>query len=238
MCLGPSALDEFQHSMLKHGALAQQSRLRMLLPALMPPADAPDAAFPSLLQWAFACVRSRAFVVTDKAAGGKVDMLASANMSAAGKAGEAAGAEQGGEQGVVQDAEDGGSEATRQAFKPSEAAVAEAKAAARKSGGGFAMLIPENARDSLSAATSLTSVPSDSEEVKVCLTTRLTTRMPYMPYNARAHVHTHTRTHATYACMHARTRARVHACVCEHAHANADAHMHSTRTQTRADSDH
>ncbi|EKX51418.1 hypothetical protein GUITHDRAFT_102686 [Guillardia theta CCMP2712] len=66
LCLSPSMLSEFQHSELATGGLMQQRRLRMLFPDLMPAADSADSDYPSNLQWAFACVRSRAFTVTSK----------------------------------------------------------------------------------------------------------------------------------------------------------------------------
>lgn len=132
-CLSPSTLDEFQHSSLKAGAMAQQERLRMLLPDMMPPQDAPETAFPSVLQWAFACVRSRAFVVESKSPEDRKE--AETSRDGAGGATEKTTEAAGGDTTA-----DNGRESTRR-FQPSAAAVAEAKAAAKKSGG-FAMLIP------------------------------------------------------------------------------------------------
>ena len=161
LCLSPQALDEFQHGMLKAGALAQQARLRMLLPDMMPAEDAPASSFPSPLQWAFACVRSRAFVVTDKssssaggaegAGGARSGEVASEEELGGGVAEQGGRAEKGGKEDAA--VEDTSKEPQRfeepQRFTPSAAAVAEAKEAARKSGG-FAMLIPAKTAEGMS----------------------------------------------------------------------------------------
>jgi hypothetical protein len=42
-------------------AVAQKERLRALFPQLMPDAEDEEEEGPGLLQWAYACVRSRAF---------------------------------------------------------------------------------------------------------------------------------------------------------------------------------
>lgn len=138
-CLSPSALDEFQHSALKAGAQAQQHRLRMLLPEMMPSEDAQEAEHPSALQWAFACVRSRAFEVSSKS---------SANSDPLGKEGGvvavgARGSREEAKEAIDEDKDKADGESAPR-FQPSAAAVAEAKAAAKKSGG-FAMLIPGSA---------------------------------------------------------------------------------------------
>ena len=145
LCLSAKSLDEFQHSELKDGALAQQARLRALLPEMMPEEDAPDDAFPSLLQWAFACVRSRAFVVTDKGAGDGAHQEGRnyTGSAAAGPAAPGAAA--------AQDAQDEvGKVDDASRFTPSAAAVEAAKKAARESGG-FSMLLPQNAATGMPA---------------------------------------------------------------------------------------
>ncbi|GIL54003.1 hypothetical protein Vafri_9560 [Volvox africanus] len=60
MCWEAPRLAELQHSDIAQAAAAQQARLTALFPELMEPL-APDV--PGWLQWAFACVRSRAFRV-------------------------------------------------------------------------------------------------------------------------------------------------------------------------------
>ncbi|GIM10040.1 hypothetical protein Vretimale_13795, partial [Volvox reticuliferus] len=60
MCWGEARLAQLQHADIAQAAAAQQARLTALFPELMEPL-APDV--PSWLQWAFACVRSRAFRV-------------------------------------------------------------------------------------------------------------------------------------------------------------------------------
>ncbi|KAI8468472.1 MAG: hypothetical protein J3K34DRAFT_10778 [Monoraphidium minutum] len=64
LCWGPELLRELQHPAIEAGAAAQQERLARLFPAMAAPAG-PGA--PSWLQWAFACVRSRAFKVGPEA---------------------------------------------------------------------------------------------------------------------------------------------------------------------------
>jgi hypothetical protein len=140
----------------------------MLLPDMLPGPDAPDAAFPSALQWAFACVRSRAFVVSDKgdeasAWGGSTPAGgASPRGDEAGMGGAREGGDQVGQEPPTQELGNGdarGDEApTKEArggntptFQPSAAAVRQAKAAAKQSGG-FAMLIPGKAKSPLVAA--------------------------------------------------------------------------------------
>jgi len=98
----------------------------MLLPSLMPSEDASDSEFPGALQWAFANVRSRAFVVTDKSEMG---------------GGESGGGGKG-EEGTEGTLEGG----VAGVFVPSAEAVAAAKEAAKQSGG-FAMLVPGNTRN-------------------------------------------------------------------------------------------
>eukprot|EP00198_Chlamydomonas_reinhardtii_P009549 XP_001698886.1 predicted protein [Chlamydomonas reinhardtii] len=58
MCWEPQRLAQLQHRDIATAAEAQQDRLMGLFPELMEPL-APDV--PSWFQWAFACVRSRAF---------------------------------------------------------------------------------------------------------------------------------------------------------------------------------
>ena len=76
-----------------------------------------------LAQWAFACVRSRAFAVSDKRTSSASPRAPDPKVEGSGEGAASGGARRAKEKG------DGG------VFKPSAAAIEEAKAAARKSGG-------------------------------------------------------------------------------------------------------
>ena len=62
-CLPEQLLLELQHDAAEQGGRAQQDRLRMLFPSMMPP-RIPDQGQEAPLQWAFACVRSRAYAAS------------------------------------------------------------------------------------------------------------------------------------------------------------------------------
>ena len=76
-----------------------------------------------LAQWAFACVRSRAFAVSDKRTSSASPRAPDPKVEGSGEGAASGGARRAKEKG------DGG------VFNPSAAAIEEAKAAARKSGG-------------------------------------------------------------------------------------------------------
>ena len=72
MCWSPKLLDALRHSSVSEAARAQQLRLRMLYaPFCAAPAveGAANGGAPSYMQWAFACVRSRAFRLTARTGG-------------------------------------------------------------------------------------------------------------------------------------------------------------------------
>jgi len=60
-CMRESHLKEIQNQTIVDGARAQKERLRTLFPELMPSLEEEEVEGPGLLQWAYACVRSRAF---------------------------------------------------------------------------------------------------------------------------------------------------------------------------------
>mmetsp|Transcript_24477 Transcript_24477/g.66812 ORF Transcript_24477/g.66812 Transcript_24477/m.66812 type:complete len:450 (-) Transcript_24477:151-1500(-) len=62
MTWGKQKLEQLQHSSIIEGALKQQERLTGLFPELMDTEGMGDCSW---FQWAFACVRSRAFKITD-----------------------------------------------------------------------------------------------------------------------------------------------------------------------------
>jgi hypothetical protein len=69
MCWSPPLLEALRHSSVAEAARAQQLRLRMLYAPFcaVPAAEgAPNGGAPSYMQWAFACVRSRAFRLTER----------------------------------------------------------------------------------------------------------------------------------------------------------------------------
>ncbi|KAI3436404.1 hypothetical protein D9Q98_005821 [Chlorella vulgaris] len=63
LCFPPELLPELQHAALVEGAAAQQERLSTLFPGL---SGSMCEGGPSWLQWAFGCVRSRAFKLRDE----------------------------------------------------------------------------------------------------------------------------------------------------------------------------
>eukprot|EP00667_Euglena_gracilis_P012546 EG_transcript_12905 len=64
--LPPALQQELHHPDVAAAAAAQQERLRELFPDMVPAADAPPEAYPSPLLWAWALVRSRAFICGDR----------------------------------------------------------------------------------------------------------------------------------------------------------------------------
>jgi len=64
-CQPDSLLQQYQNETVITGARGQKERLRSLFPHLMPEEAAEEGSGPSVLQWAYACVRSRAFFLKD-----------------------------------------------------------------------------------------------------------------------------------------------------------------------------
>ena len=69
LCLPQSLLALTGHKDLERAALEQQRRLAETYPALAIPASA-SSEFPTMMQWALACVRSRAFSLAESKGGG------------------------------------------------------------------------------------------------------------------------------------------------------------------------
>lgn len=72
LCLPQSLLALTGHKDLERAALEQQRRLAETYPALAIPASA-SSEFPTMMQWALACVRSRAFSLSERSSSGGGD---------------------------------------------------------------------------------------------------------------------------------------------------------------------
>lgn len=70
LCLPQRLLALTGHRELEEAALEQQRRLAERYPALAIPASA-SSRFPTMIQWALACVRSRAFSLSEEGSGGR-----------------------------------------------------------------------------------------------------------------------------------------------------------------------
>ena len=108
LCLPQSLLALSGHRDLERAALEQQRRLRDAYPALAAPASA-SAEFPTMMQWALACVRSRAFSLSEEK---------SSSRGSGGKASSGGGSEKSRETSAAAGEEEEGEEEVAFAFVP------------------------------------------------------------------------------------------------------------------------